>query len=113
MRVVDYDGEPVDSRAHRLESVNLKVQAFRLHSTGSRSLSPQFHDEGEEPFSTYAQMTTLPNESLEGEWESLIFEDPIPLRLLRCTTRMSKLLYVQIIVIVSSCAHICSPFPKY
>jgi hypothetical protein len=90
MRVVEYDGEPVDFRAHRLDSVDLRVQAFRLHSNEIESCSPQSHGEGEDNLPTQFQVTTLPSESLEGEWESLVFEDSIPLRLLRCTTRMSK-----------------------
>jgi hypothetical protein len=89
MRVVEYDGEPVNFRAHRLDSVNLRVQAFRLHSNESESSSPQFHDEGEGTVAVHFQITTLPSESFEGDWESLVFEDPIPLRLLRCTTRLS------------------------
>lgn len=62
--VVDYTGPDDESLRHRLSSVSLDVQVYKLHGNGYVELSNGDED------GPKARVMTLPSQSLQGDWES-------------------------------------------
>lgn len=75
------------------------MQAYELHessdmaSSGSSRTSALADDEADDDSPKHIfRVSHLPSKSLEGLWDSLIFEDPIGSRLLRFVARMMSLM---------------------
>ncbi|MCJ1364287.1 T-complex protein 1 subunit beta [Acarospora aff. strigata] len=84
--------------SYKLVDVELSVQAYRLHGKESLKqtgylgdVKAEKDDVTEEAWLAGAKVTTLPDKDLDGLWDSLIFEESIPARLLRFVTRMMLL----------------------
>lgn len=88
--VVDCSGANEDLSWHKLEEVELDVQAFALHTESPRSAGSQ--SPGTDELEAQARILVLPNKVLIGEWDSLVFDEQIPTRLLRFLTRMLMLM---------------------
>lgn len=95
INVVDFSGTESETSFHRLQDVQLDVQAYELHESEEDSLprTRSIHHEGEdEDAIPQVRVTALPSKSLNGVWESLVFNNGIPARLLRFTTRMMSIM---------------------
>lgn len=97
IHVADVSGADADAEMewHSLQAVQLDVQAYELRDdTDDLPLSSSISGEGEDddPPQTIVRVSHVPSKSLEGLWESLIFDDPIPARLLHFVTRMMSIL---------------------
>ncbi|KAF2454778.1 P-loop containing nucleoside triphosphate hydrolase protein [Lineolata rhizophorae] len=98
IRVVD-SSSALDSDAsiHRLDETHLAVQAYELHDAeddpAPRPAKPSVGEENEdEEESPQLRITRLPSKSLNGLWDALVFEDGIPAKLLKYTTRMMAMM---------------------
>ncbi|EON64972.1 hypothetical protein W97_04207 [Coniosporium apollinis CBS 100218] len=92
--VVDFSGDQADTSSHRLEDVQLDVQAYELHSSSDdgspRTVVPSVESDEADP-SPQIRVTPLPSKSLNGVWNALIFDEAIPAKLLHFLTRMISL----------------------
>ncbi|KAJ9668816.1 hypothetical protein H2201_001062 [Coniosporium apollinis] len=92
--VVDFSGEQADTSSHRLEEVQLDVQAYELHGSSDdgspRTVVPSIESDEADP-SPQIRVTSLPSKSLNGVWDALIFDEPVPAKLLRLLTRIMSL----------------------
>ncbi|WEW61376.1 hypothetical protein PRK78_006866 [Emydomyces testavorans] len=88
-KVVESIGMQTESGSYHLHDVELDVQAYQLHSSDLEPSSQKqdTNDETEEN-EPQARIVPLPNKELDGIWESLLFEKPIPSNLLRAASRM-------------------------
>ncbi|KAL1956152.1 hypothetical protein VTO42DRAFT_7587 [Malbranchea cinnamomea] len=78
-----------DSGAYRLADVQLDVQAYQLRFLDASAESTQQTEQGNsDNDAPQARILPLPSQELDGLWESLLFEDPIPANLLRAVSRM-------------------------
>ncbi|KAK7554545.1 pachytene checkpoint component Pch2 [Phyllosticta citricarpa] len=83
------DAEEDDpQQVHDLRDVRLDVQAFELRERDSVSLANLGLEDDESSSNPQLRVTALPNISLDGCWESLVFTKPLHTRLLHFTTRM-------------------------
>ncbi|KAF2090825.1 AAA-domain-containing protein, partial [Saccharata proteae CBS 121410] len=92
--VVDFSGTEGASSFHRLEDVELDVQAYELHAGsdgGAIGVSEEGGEGDDEESIPQLNILALPSETLKGIWESLIFATPIHSKLLRFTTRMMSI----------------------
>ncbi|OCL13152.1 AAA-domain-containing protein [Glonium stellatum] len=95
INVVDFSGTEGETSFHRLQDVQLDVQAYELHENEEDSSlgTHNMHREGDgEDALPQVRVAALPSKSLNGIWESLVFGDEIPARLLRFTTRMMSIM---------------------
>ncbi|KAK5009973.1 hypothetical protein LTR28_012445 [Elasticomyces elasticus] len=93
INVVDASGTAVDTAVYKLDQVQLDVQAYELHSddgSPSRRVIEQWPEQ--EMDQPQARVTLLPSRALSGAWDSLVYEDKIPARLLQFMTRMILLM---------------------
>ena len=73
INVVDFSGTESETSFHRLQDVQLDVQAYELHESEEDSLprTRSIHHEGEdEDAIPQVRVTALPSKSLNGVWES-------------------------------------------
>ena len=73
INVVDISGTESETSFHRLQDVQLDVQAYELHESEEDSLprTRSIHHEGEdEDAIPQVRVTALPGKSLNGVWES-------------------------------------------
>ncbi|KAF2809959.1 AAA-domain-containing protein [Mytilinidion resinicola] len=82
-----------DVRGFDISDVKLDVQAYYFQegdhdSPSKRRTAGIDADEDDMP---QLRVTMLPSRSLNGAWDSLVFDDPIPSRLLKFMTRMMTL----------------------
>ncbi|EGP86211.1 uncharacterized protein MYCGRDRAFT_44997, partial [Zymoseptoria tritici IPO323] len=88
----DYTGPPVPGGICRVHETGLDVQTYSLKTTGRKSTSRRKsnHNDAEDGQTAVnqARILPLPNTELVGEWDSLIYEDALPSKLLRCLVRM-------------------------
>ncbi|KAK6438246.1 hypothetical protein LTR95_005555 [Oleoguttula sp. CCFEE 5521] len=85
MQVVGFTGPPQSSNWIDVEDVHLDVQTYHLrqpNDTGDRRSVKQ------DEHSSQARTLSLPNALLADEWDSLVFDDSLPARLLRYLVRM-------------------------
>ncbi|KAI9876754.1 MAG: hypothetical protein M1830_005802 [Pleopsidium flavum] len=98
IKVVDITGQSTETGSYKLVDVNLDVQTYRLHGRETPNQAGKLDgadddkdDVKDEVSPSQARVMLLPNKDLHGIWESLIFEEPIPARLLRFVARMMVL----------------------
>jgi Cdc6-like AAA superfamily ATPase len=87
VHVVDYTGPHEVTGYYSLAETKLDVQTYVLRpeqDTGERRSIKQNGD-GD---GTQARITALPNVVLNEDWDSLVFDDGLPSRLLRYSVRM-------------------------
>ncbi|SMY25949.1 unnamed protein product [Zymoseptoria tritici ST99CH_1A5] len=88
----DYTGPTVPGGICRVHETGLDVQTYSLKTTGQKSTSRRKsnHNDAEDGQTAVnqARILPLPNTELVGEWDSLIYEDALPSKLLRCLVRM-------------------------
>ncbi|KAK5124835.1 hypothetical protein LTR16_003448, partial [Cryomyces antarcticus] len=98
INVVDFSGKEDEPSYHRLDEVRLDVQAYELRDgeddTTPKSGVSQDQENGEETMPQF-RITHLPSKKLGGLWDSLVFDTPIPARLLRFVTRMMFIMKTQ------------------
>ncbi|KAK2754226.1 hypothetical protein FQN54_007105 [Arachnomyces sp. PD_36] len=91
IRVIECTGPHVEieSGAYRLDNVEMDVQAYQLRDVemGSSQAMDTSLEKWDDD-TPQARTILLPNKELDGIWESLIFDEPIPSNLLRAVTRM-------------------------
>lgn len=93
INVVGFSGDTNEETFHQLADVRLDVQAYELfHEEESEDEIAEKHpdDDG----SPRSRHTMLPSASLDGLWESLVYSDEFPDKILRFATRMSKCKYL-------------------
>jgi hypothetical protein len=88
--VVDFTGPASVSEVYQISESQLDIQVYSLrsgHDTGGprRRISQPGGADDDVP---QARVLALPNIALAGEWDSLIYDDALPARLLRYLTRM-------------------------
>lgn len=88
--MVDYTGPVSVSEVYQISESQLDIQVYSLrsgHDTGGprRRISQPGGADDDVP---QARVLALPNIALAGEWDSLIYDDRLPARLLRYLTRM-------------------------
>lgn len=87
IHVADYTGPHEVTGYYSLPETKLDVQTYTLHSefdTGERRIIKRDADgDGEQ-----ARIVALPNVAFNDEWDSLVFDDGLPSRLLRYLVRM-------------------------
>ncbi|TQB74400.1 hypothetical protein MPDQ_004893 [Monascus purpureus] len=93
--VTECTGGNLESGAYRLQNIELDVQAYQLRGLAEQGSSQQTqhlddHTENGDDVPR-AKVLTLPNEELDGLWESLQFDQPIHCTLLRAISRMVSL----------------------
>ncbi|PGH10628.1 hypothetical protein AJ79_05342 [Helicocarpus griseus UAMH5409] len=91
VKVMECAGQQQESGAYRLEDVDLDVQAYQLRGGSDMDDSSQqaFVANGKtDEEAPQARVITLPSKELDGVWESLLFDELIPLTLLRALSRM-------------------------
>jgi len=85
--VADYTGPPEPTGHYSLAGTALDVQTYVLRSEDDkgdrRSIKRDSDNEG-----TQARIIALPNVALNDDWDSLVFDDGLPSRLLRYLVRM-------------------------
>ncbi|OQO07316.1 hypothetical protein B0A48_07013 [Cryoendolithus antarcticus] len=89
VQVVDFTGPPQASTWVEVEGVKLDVQTYHLRQpteTGNRRFVEQ------DDHTSQARSLALPNALLNDEWDSLIFDDALPARLLRYLVRMAAMM---------------------
>lgn len=89
INVVDFGGSEGATSYHRLNDVQLDVQAYELREEGEGASAVRTHEGDDDDALLHVRVTPLPSKSLNGVWESLVFDGTIPSRLLRFITRMS------------------------
>ncbi|KAF2142209.1 uncharacterized protein K452DRAFT_298194 [Aplosporella prunicola CBS 121167] len=89
INVVDFDGET--DVHHRLEDVQLDVQAYELYFPEDESNDSESADTDGDETAPKLRVTQLPSTSLDGLWKSLVFEKQFHFRLLRYTARMMEI----------------------
>ncbi|KAK3079108.1 hypothetical protein LTS18_005724, partial [Coniosporium uncinatum] len=95
--VVDCSGSDTESTFFTLKDVHLDVQAYELHDPihtdgQNHDISTATAGEEDEDMAAQVRVTQLPSKQLVGIWDSLIFDEPVPARLLRFTTRMMSIM---------------------
>lgn len=87
MNIADFTGPHELTGYHSLIDVALDVQTYILHEeddTGTRRCVRQDDENG----AAQSRIVALPNVSLNEAWDSLVFDDGLPSRLLRYLVRM-------------------------
>ncbi|MCJ1257091.1 hypothetical protein MMC24_004916 [Lignoscripta atroalba] len=93
IHIADITAATSDELCINLADVDLDVQVFELHSYDDGTTQPNCDGApAEESDLPEAKVTRLPNRALHGIWDSLIFDEPIPTRLLHFTTRMQEMM---------------------
>lgn len=88
VEVADYTGPECSSGVYNLRDVRLEVQSYVLKDAEQATSLHQIGEDDTNQVRTYH----LPNSTLHDEWGSLIFDDGLPVRLLRYLVRMMRLL---------------------
>ncbi|OAX82914.1 hypothetical protein ACJ72_02739 [Emergomyces africanus] len=92
VKVMECAGPQQESRAYRLEEVELDVQAYQLHGSENMDDSSQqayaVSNEKTDEEGPQARVISLPSKELDGVWESLLFDELISSTLLRAVSRM-------------------------
>nr|KMM71187.1 thyroid receptor-interacting protein 13 [Coccidioides posadasii RMSCC 3488] len=93
VRVVECTGLIKEGGGYHLSEVNLDVQAYQLQPSclESSSQTQGATDPASDEEALQARIISLPNEELDGLWESLLFDVPIHSNLLRVAGRMISL----------------------
>ncbi|KAJ9645143.1 hypothetical protein H2199_003147 [Coniosporium tulheliwenetii] len=82
--VVDFSGEQADTSSHRLEEVQLDVQAYELHGSSDdgspRTVVPSIESDEADP-SPQIRVTSLPSKSLNGVWDARALAQKLTIRL--------------------------------
>ncbi|KAK4561007.1 hypothetical protein LTR86_004962 [Recurvomyces mirabilis] len=92
--VADYTGPIHATGYHDVHKLDLDLQVYVLRpedcSDGRRTIA-----QTSQPDIPQARTLALPNAALRDEWDSLVFEDALPSRLLRYLTRMVTMMKQQ------------------
>lgn len=93
IEIADYTGPQSATGYHNPKEVDLDVQTYVLKDDeeieGRRSIL-----QAGEAALPQARILALPNKALHEEWNSLVFDEPLPPRLLRYLTRMVGMMNV-------------------
>jgi len=87
IEIAAYSGPENRNGFYEIETLHLDVQTYKLCS-GSRRTINQL----DEPDSIHERVLELPNILLHEAWNSLVFDDALPARLLRYLVRMTDLM---------------------
>lgn len=92
--IADFSGLYDETGYHKIEDVHLRVSAYTVYdalevSAETAPRSSEHGDEEDAKANGALRIIPLPNASLVGCWENLVFDDEIPGRLLRYATGMS------------------------
>ncbi|KAF2764477.1 P-loop containing nucleoside triphosphate hydrolase protein [Teratosphaeria nubilosa] len=90
VEVADYTGPPDDFGYYRLDKTALDVQTYTLKPEHEPDPRRRIAQEFEE--SSQARIMPLPSIALKDEWDSLVFDDALPARLLRYLARMVSMM---------------------
>ncbi|MCJ1227528.1 hypothetical protein MMC12_004184 [Toensbergia leucococca] len=75
-----------------LADVDINVEVYQLHGYRDHQLPSGDHNQSEESNEdgelSQAKITNLPSRSLHGIWDSLIFNEPLPSKMLQLVVRM-------------------------
>lgn len=85
--VVDYTGPPNTTGHYDLQTVQLDVQTYILKTESGSEQRRSIH-QGDENEMPQARVLALPHAALNEAWNSLVFDDGLPSRLLRYLIRM-------------------------
>lgn len=85
--IADYTGPPESTGYYSLTDTVLDCQTYALHSEAETGVRRSIKRDSD-PQSARARFIALPNILLNAEWDSLVFEDGLPSRLLRYLVRM-------------------------
>ncbi|KAK3677613.1 hypothetical protein LTR78_002463 [Recurvomyces mirabilis] len=92
--VADYTGPIHGTGYHNVHDLDLDLQVYVLRpedsSDGRRTIA-----QNSDAHMPQARIIALPNAALKDEWDSLVFEDALPPRLLRYLTRMVTMMKQQ------------------
>jgi hypothetical protein len=72
-----------DTNSYRLADHELKIIAYTLHTNAEHEIQSDEDGDSEGPFN----VTDLPHKIFDGQWEALVYEDPLGERLLRIFSR--------------------------
>lgn len=87
VEIAGYTGPGSSTGFYQLQDAQLDVQAYILKDAKSRRNVQQPDDDFRE-----ARVLELPNAALHDEWNTLVFEDGLPARLLRYLVRMTGMM---------------------
>lgn len=87
IEVADYTGEENSFGFYKLEEVQLDLQTYTLRPDTSSDPRRNIAQAGDDEL-PQARVLPLPSVALKDEWNSLVFDDGLPARLLRYLTRM-------------------------
>lgn len=87
IHVADYTGPHEVTGYYSLPETKLDVQAYVLRSEHDTGQCRIIRREGDSD-GAQARIVALPNEAFNEEWDSLVFDDGLPSRLLRYLVRM-------------------------
>lgn len=93
IEITDYTGPEVRNGTYDLANVQLDVQAYVLHP--EHAASPQrrsIKQTAAKDDAPSSRILNLPNAALHDAWNSLVFDDALPARLLRYLVRMVTLM---------------------
>jgi hypothetical protein len=85
--VADYTGPPEATGYYPIAGTALDVQTYVLRSEDDKGDRRSIKRDGENE-GTQARIIALPNVVLNDDWDSLVFDDGLPSRLLRYLVRM-------------------------
>ena len=90
--IADYTGPETSHGTYDIEKVQLDVQAYVLHPGNEATPQRRSIKQGGNEDTPQTRVLTLPNAALHEEWNSLVFDDGLPARLLRYLVRMVTLM---------------------
>lgn len=88
VEIAAYTGPENSTGFYHLHSVQLDVQAYTLKDAELRRSIKQTNEDDV----NHARILALPNAALHEEWNSLVFDDGLPARLLRYLVRMTGMM---------------------
>lgn len=89
IEISDYTGPEDNEEFHKLQDVHLDIIAYVLKPDTNASWRPHIAQPDEDDI---GRVLTLPNVALKDEWSSLVFDEALPARLLRCMVRMVSMM---------------------
>ena len=91
VEIVDYTGPGDVTSYFNLSDVKLDVQTYTLNN-GAETEQRRSIRQAEDGDTSQARVFALPNAALHDEWNSLVFDDALPSRLLRYLVRMAGMM---------------------
>lgn len=89
IKIDGYSGPEEDQSCFTIKGITLDIQVYRLHTDDAAAAAVTLAgDDGDDDVLQQLRLVSLPNTSLDGLWESLVYAGNMHTDLLRLATRM-------------------------